>query len=209
MSSFDKTIVIAATPHMGRTYYKQLHDSYNNTGELLEGKEYTVFDIQMNDYYWLYDSEGDKIRGDDNRFMKDPNYPNNMREAVWSLIEISQQKKIPSIIMVGFNKDVIEYLLKRNVPVFLVRPERYHKISYLKRITSEHRLKTAKEDFEFWQETFSGYVKKYSSAINFMSSGDKYLSDIMYCIITHNRMSASKKWNYVIFKDEEIKNDET
>lgn len=124
----NKTIVIAAFPGMGKTFYK------NNCNG------FTVSDSDSSQFSWTIDEEGNKIRN--------PEFPNNYIEHIKSLIG-----KV-DFIFVSTHEPVLRALIENNIYFFLLYPSIDDKSTiierYYERGSDKNLIQTIYDNYERW-----------------------------------------------------------
>jgi len=124
----NKTIVIAAFPGMGKTYYK------NNCNG------FTVADSDSSQFSWTIDEEGNKIRNSE--------FPNNYIEHIKSLIG-----KV-DFIFVSTYEVVLKALIENDIYFFLLYPTLENKTvmmnKYYERGSDEALIKVINDKYDEW-----------------------------------------------------------
>lgn len=127
----NKTIVIAAFPGMGKTFYK------NNCNGFI------VSDSDSSQFSWTIDEEGNKIRN--------PEFPNNYIEHIKSLIG-----KV-DFIFVSTHEPVLRALIENNIYFFLLYPPMDNKPimieRYYERGSDNKLIKTIYDNYDKWITT--------------------------------------------------------
>lgn len=124
----NKTVVIAAFPGMGKTYYK------NNCNG------FTVSDSDSSQFSWTTDEEGNKIRN--------PEFPNNYIEHIKSLIG-----KV-DFIFVSTHEAVLRALIENDIYFFLLYPNFSYKNEmierYYERGSDSKLIQTIVNNYDNW-----------------------------------------------------------
>ena len=124
----NKTIVIAAFPGMGKTFYK------NNCNG------FTVSDSDSGQFSWTIDEEGNKVRN--------PEFPNNYIEHIKSLIG-----KV-DFIFVSTHEPVLKALIENGIYFFLLYPSIEDKSMMLERYyergSDKKLIETIDDNYEKW-----------------------------------------------------------
>lgn len=153
----NKTVVIAAFPGMGKTYYK------NNCNG------FTVSDSDSSQFSWTTDEEGNKIRN--------PEFPNNYIEHIKSLIG-----KV-DFIFVSTHEAVLRALIENDIYFFLVYPRKCSKEKmiqrYKERGSDESFIKVLSDNYDNWIDNLD---RNYNDVVICAAESipdDKYVSDFI------------------------------
>lgn len=153
----NKTVVIAAFPGMGKTYYK------NNCNG------FTVSDSDSSQFSWTTDEEGNKIRN--------PEFPSNYIEHIKSLIG-----KV-DFIFVSTHEAVLKALIENDIYFFLVYPHKSSKNMMIQRYkdrgSDESFIKVISDNYDNWIDNLDKNYRDVVICAGRPMLGDKYVSDFI------------------------------
>ena len=153
----NKTVVIAAFPGMGKTYYK------NNCNG------FTVSDSDSSQFSWTTDEEGNKVRN--------PEFPNNYIEHIKSLIG-----KV-DFIFVSTHEAVLKALIENDIYFFLVYPPKSSKNMMIQRYkdrgSDESFIKVISDNYDNWIDNLDKNYRDVVICAGRPMLGDKYVSDFI------------------------------